>query len=74
MNPYELRFEIFKQAQRLHEVKYSSTNELWQKQAERYVAAKAGKASEPEPKPQYPTLEEILETANKINNFVSENR
>jgi hypothetical protein len=71
MTPYELRFEIFKQAQRYHEVEYASTNEVWQKQAETYVRAKTGTVIEPSPKPEYPTFEKILETANKINKFVS---
>jgi hypothetical protein len=74
MTPYELRFEIFKQAQYYHEVEYTSTNEVYQRQTALYVTDKTGTAAKPEPKPQYPTFNQILETANKINKFVSEDK
>lgn len=38
---------------------------------ELYVTDKTGTADRPEPKSQYPTFNQILETANKINKFVS---
>jgi hypothetical protein len=62
MTPYELRFEIFKQANGLAQDKYHT------------AFARAEMLSKDDPNvefPDFPTYEYIEELANKINNFVS---
>ena len=62
MNPYELRFEIFKQANNLVQDEYHA------------AFARAEMLSKDDPNvefPNFPTYEYIEELANKINTFVS---
>ena len=73
MSPHELRFEIFKKASDLVNYQYEQKNYEYNLNLDRYYDNK-GPAPDPNDKPSVPTFEEILETANKINNFVSENK
>ena len=63
MTPYELRFEIFQQAQGLAESEFHAAFET----AERWNEKNTVKMDYPE----YPTFESIRQLAEKINNFVS---
>lgn len=65
MTPYELRFEIFKQAQNLADNKFLADVEVvrvWNEDEKNTVKMEY---------PEFPTFEHIEELANKINNFVS---
>jgi hypothetical protein len=62
MTPYELRFEIFKQANGLAQDKYHSS----------FACAEMLSKDDPNVKfPDFPTYEQIEKLANKINTFVS---
>ena len=62
--PYELRFEIFKQAYNMVSDKYYSENEkrlaLIEKESDCQI-----------PEPKFPTLSDVLHEAEIINDFVS---
>jgi len=64
MTPYELRFEIFKQAYNMLQDDYNMKFEVAQRQTtDGLVSADfAGK---------YPTLDQVLKQAETINDFVS---
>ncbi len=65
MTPYELRFDIFKEAECLAQNKYSAefeTAERWNSNPNNSVKMDY---------PEFPTFEYIQELANKINSFVS---
>jgi hypothetical protein len=63
MTPYELRFNIFKEAEcladRQHQSEYAAV-QMWNEIS-----------SEKKEYPKFPTFEYIQELANQINNFVS---
>jgi len=64
MTPYQLRFEIFQQAQNLADQEYHT----------RFAYVDRKKDLDPtfdEDYPQYPTFEYIVSVANKLNTFVS---
>jgi len=62
MTPYELRFEIFKQANGLAQDEYHTS----------FARAEMLSKDDPNVKfPDFPTYEQIEELANKINTFVS---
>ena len=65
MTPYELRFEIFKQA-------YSMLNDQFSIEYDttRYWNANSSNTVKME-YPEFPTLNQVLERAETINNFVS---
>ena len=63
MTPYELRFEIFKQAQSLADQEFHASFNL----ADQWNQLNSVKMEYPD----FPTYEKIEELANKINNFVS---
>jgi hypothetical protein len=63
MTPYELRFEIFKQANGLAQDEYHASFAL----ADEWNKNNSVKMEYPD----FPTYEQIEELANKINNFVS---
>jgi len=71
MTPYELRFEIFRQAQKLVEYDYEQKVYDYNLNLDRFYDDK-GEKPDPKSKPEYPTFQVMLETANKINKFVSE--
>ena len=64
MTPYELRFEVFKQAYNMlndqFNVEYDTARE-WNEKVNRIDLEY----------PQFPTLSQVLEQAETINNFVS---
>lgn len=65
MTPYALRFEIFKQAYNMLNDKFSieyDTARFWNEDKKNQV---------PMEYPHFPTLEQVLEQAEVINNFVS---
>lgn len=65
MTPYELRFQIFRQAINLAESKYSASMEVtqrWNEDSRNNVKMEY---------PEFPSYESIEELANKINDFVS---
>ena len=62
--PYELRFEIFKQAYNMVSDKYYSENE------KRLALIEKGSDCQI-PEPKFPTLSAVLHQAEIINNFVS---
>lgn len=64
MTPYELRFEIFKEAREIAERNYHS-------QVEWIMNAKDVDIETIKSLPEYPSYEKIEELANQINNFVS---
>ncbi len=64
MTPYELRFEIFKEARAIAETNYHS-------QVEWIMNAKDVDIETIKSLPEYPSYEKIEELANQINNFVS---
>jgi hypothetical protein len=66
MTPYELRFEIFKQAIGLSQDEYHCKYAM----VEEWNKTNSVKMDYPE----FPTYVEIEELANKINNFVSETK
>lgn len=66
MTPYELRFEIFKQAQTLAEFRYHADMGI----IERRKELNPGNS---EDYPTYPTFEYIQKIAEDINAFVSKN-
>ena len=66
MTPYELRFEIFKQAYNMLNDQFSieyDTARCWNEDTRTNV---------PMDYPDFPTLNQVLEQAEVINNFVSE--
>ena len=63
MTPYQLRLEIFKQANNLAQEKYHAAFFV----AEQWNENNSVKMDCPD----FPTYEQIEELANKINNFVS---
>ena len=65
MTPYELRFEIFKQAYNMLNDKFSieyDTARCWNENCENSVKMDY---------PDFPTLDDVLNQAEAINNFVS---
>lgn len=65
MTPYELRFEIFRQAECLVETQFSSEMEIaqrWNDNPDNTIKMDY---------PKFPSFEEIEKLANKINEFVS---
>jgi hypothetical protein len=65
MTPYELRFEIFKQAYNFANDKFNVEYEIissWNENSKNTVKSDY---------PEFPTYEEVEKLANKINNFVS---
>lgn len=70
MTPYELRFEIFKQAQKLLEYEFEQKIHDYNLNLDRYLEDK-GEKPDPKDKPTFPTIENILEATNRINRFVS---
>ena len=69
MTPYELRFEIFKQAYNFSLDKFSTemdTARTWNEDARKTVMM-----DYPVDYPEFPTYQEVEELADKINNFVS---
>lgn len=65
MTPYELRFEIFKEAECLAQNKYSAEFET----AQRWNSNPNNKVKMDYP--EFPTFEDIKQLAENINNFVS---
>jgi len=68
MTPYELRFEIFKQAYIMLNDKFSieyDTARCWNEEVKNTVKMDY---------PEFPTLGKVLEQANIINSFVSETK
>jgi hypothetical protein len=68
MTPYELRFEIFKQAYNMLNDQFSieyDTARCWNEDRTKNV---------PMEYPEFPTLEKVLEQSEIINNFVSDRR
>jgi len=66
--PYELRFEIFKQAYNMLQDKFSveyDTARCWNDNSMHTVKMDY---------PEFPTLDEVLERADIINSFVSETK
>lgn len=63
MTPYELRFEIFKQAYNFAVDKYSASRELVENHNE--ISEKKWDL------PPFPSYEDVEQFADKINNFVS---
>jgi hypothetical protein len=64
MTPYELRFEVFKQALEIAHNKFHAE----------FGRTEILKKDEPTLKfPEFPTYEEVEEIANKINKFISSN-
>lgn len=63
MTPYELRFQIFKQAVGLAQDEYHASYEL--------VALHNENSSKKWDYPPFPSFEKIEQLAEKINNFVS---
>jgi hypothetical protein len=63
MTPYELRFQIFQQAQGLAESEFQAAFET----AERWNEKNTVKMDYPE----YPTFERIKQLAENINSFIS---
>ena len=66
-NPYELRFEMFREAQKRAEQQYS---EDMQDYRTTYQLAQEGRNVEILPKPNYPALESVFNEAYKIKQFV----
>jgi len=66
MTPYELRFQIFQQAQGLAEAEFHAAFET----AERWNEKNTVKMEYPE----FPSMNVVLEKADIINNFVSETK
>lgn len=65
MTPYQLRFEIFKQAYNMLNDKFSveyNTARCWNEDSMNTVKMDY---------PEFPTLTQVLEQAKSINNFVS---
>jgi hypothetical protein len=66
--PYELRFEIFKQAYNMLNDEFSVTHDIarcWNDNEKNTVKMDY---------PEFPTLEEVLKRAQVINDFVSDNK
>jgi hypothetical protein len=63
--PYELRFEIFKQAYNMLQDNFASKFEVIEKSGGTMPANFADS---------YPTLDDVINQANIINNFVSETK
>lgn len=74
MTPYELRFEIFKQAQKLVEYEFEQKIYDYNLNLDRYYDNKSDVVPNLKDKPEYPTFQKILETASRINKFVSEDK
>ena len=72
--PFELRFEIFKQAMQLKESEYyqSRDNVMVQYEWDREYARETRGQVEYDPRlPEFPSFDEIQDLAHKINHFVS---
>ena len=72
--PFELRFDIFKQAMQLKESEFYQhrDNVTVQYEWDREYAKESGTTVDYDPKlPKFPTFSEIEELAHKINHFVS---
>jgi hypothetical protein len=69
MTPYELRFEIFKQAQKWIEFEYNQKIHQYNVETDRFL--ENGDTTFSTKKPEMPSFQTVLETANKINKFVS---
>lgn len=68
MTPYELRFEIFKQSYNMLQDQFSveyDTARCWNEDSKNTVKMDY---------PDYPTLGDVLDRADIINNFVSETK
>jgi len=66
MTPYQLRFEVFKQAYEMLNDQFSieyDTVRVWNDDPDNVVKLDY---------PSFPTLEDVLDQAESINNFVSE--
>lgn len=74
MTPYELRFEIFKQAQKLVEYEFEQKIYDYNLNLDRFYDNKSKVIPDFENKPEFPTFEKILEVASSINKFVSEDK
>ena len=77
-NPYELRYEIYQQAQQRLMDKFFQDHALWQDFDcwKREVEIEGGEVKATCPvkvRPEFPTHEEILEEAEKIYIFVKDN-
>jgi len=66
MTPYELRFQIFQQAQGLAEAQFHAEFEIIERWNENNTAKRIY--------PKFPSLNVVLEKANIINNFVSDTK
>ena len=66
-NPYELRFEMFKEAQKRAEMQFY---EDMQDYRTTFTLAQEGRNVEILPKPKYPDLEAVFQEAYKIKQFV----
>ena len=75
--PFELRFEIFKQAMQLKEIEYfqSRDNIMTRYEWDReYAQANGGDVGYDPELPKFPTFSEITEYASRINDFVSNSK
>ena len=78
-NPYELRYEIYQQASGRLMDKYYQEHSMWQDFVmwQREFEAEGGTVTAVNPikvRPGFPTHENILEEAEKIYDFVKDNR
>ena len=76
-NPYELRYDIYQQAQQRLMDKYFQDHALWQdfdgwKREQEQADAKVTATCPIKVRPQFPTHEQILEYAEKIYDFVQQ--
>ena len=76
-NPYELRYEIYQQAQQRLMDKFYQDHALWQdfdcwKREQEQEGGKVTAICPVEVRPEFPTHEEILIEANKIYDFVQQ--
>ena len=78
-NPYELRYEIYQQAQHRLMDKFYQDHALWQdfdcwKREQEAEGVTITATCPVKVRPQFPTHEQILEEAEKIYDFVKDNR
>ena len=66
-NPYELRFEMFREAQKRAEQQYYEDMNDYRTA---FQLAQEGRTVEVLPKPKYPDLENVFDEAYKIKQFV----
>ena len=76
-NPYQLRFEIYQQAQQRLMDSFYQDHALWQdfeewKRDREVEGAKVTATCPVKVRPQFPTHEDILQEAEKIYNFVEQ--